>query len=90
MVTRKTPASAAESAVDLEAELRAARHEIRALREELARTAPEMDDLRKQIVAARQQGERYRRQVEALRTSASWRLTKPLRMLRRNEPETPS
>jgi predicted nucleic acid-binding Zn-ribbon protein len=87
VVTRKTPAPAAATPRNLEAELQAARVEIRALREELARTAPEMDDLRRQIIAARQQGERYRRQVAALRGSASWRLTKPLRMLRRHEPD---
>ncbi len=64
-------------------ELRQARLEIRSLRAEIARTAPDLEDLRLQLIAARAQGERYREQVSALRKSSSWRLTLPLRMLSR-------
>ena len=64
-------------------ELAAARREIRALRAELAGSAPLIDDLRRQVDAAEEQGERYRRQVSAMRSSLSWRITKPLRMLAR-------
>lgn len=67
----------------LSSELHEARLEIRALRSELARVAPDIADLKRQIVAARAQGERYRRQVEILRRSLSWRVTQPLRVLRR-------
>ena len=67
----------------LSAELHEARLEIRALRSELARVAPDIADLKRQVVAAKAQGERYRRQVEILRLSLSWRITQPLRVLRR-------
>lgn len=69
-------------------ELREARLEIQALRSELARVAPTIDDLKRQIAAARRQGERYRFQVETLRRSSSWRITKPLRLLRRRQPHS--
>ncbi|MDR6612398.1 MULTISPECIES: hypothetical protein [unclassified Leifsonia] len=64
-------------------ELAAARREIRALRAELASNAPTIDDLRRQVTAAEEQAERYRKQVTAMRSSMSWRITKPLRMLAR-------
>lgn len=64
-------------------ELAAARREIRALRAELAESAPQIDDLRRQVTAAEQQAERYLKQVQAMRSSLSWRVTKPLRMLAR-------
>jgi hypothetical protein len=64
-------------------ELAAARREIRALRAELAASAPLIDDLRRQVAAAEQQAGRYQRQMAALRSSLSWRITKPLRMLAR-------
>jgi hypothetical protein len=64
-------------------ELAAARREIRALRAELAGSAPLIDDLRRQVTAAEQQAERYLKQVQAMRSSLSWRVTKPLRMLAR-------
>jgi len=64
-------------------ELAAARREIRALRAELAGSAPLIDDLRRQVAAAEEQSERYRKQVTAMRASLSWRVTKPLRMLAR-------
>lgn len=67
----------------LPAELHEARLEIRALRSELAQVAPDIADLKRQVVAAKAQGERYRRQVEILRLSLSWRITQPLRVLRR-------
>ncbi|MET3566365.1 hypothetical protein SAMN04515691_2867 [Leifsonia sp. 98AMF] len=66
-----------------EDELAAARREIRALRAELASNAPTIDDLRRQVTAAEEQAERYRKQVTAMRSSMSWRITKPLRMLAR-------
>ncbi|GAB3126795.1 hypothetical protein GCM10027056_25000 [Glaciibacter psychrotolerans] len=66
-------------------ELHEAKLEIRALRAQLARTAPTIDDLQRQLVAARKQGERYRQQVAALRQSSSWKITKPLRAIRRRE-----
>jgi len=66
-------------------ELAAARREIRALRAELAATAPVIDDLRRQAIAAEQQGERYREQVSLMRSSLSWRITKPLRRLARRQ-----
>lgn len=66
-----------------EDELAAARREIRALRAELAASAPLIDDLRRQVVAAEEQSQRYQRQVKAMRASLSWRVTKPLRMLTR-------
>jgi septal ring factor EnvC (AmiA/AmiB activator) len=78
------PRAAAEDS-ELLNELREARLEIRMLRAELARTAPDISDLRNQITAARHQGERYRLQVAELRRSSSWRITKPLRLLRRQE-----
>ncbi|GAA3874258.1 hypothetical protein GCM10022381_16340 [Leifsonia kafniensis] len=83
MSTDRNPLSRAENDVTLKSELREAHLEIRALRAELARTAPDIDDLKRQLVAARKQGDRYREQVEALRRSSSWRITKPLRRLRR-------
>ncbi|WP_018190048.1 MULTISPECIES: hypothetical protein [unclassified Leifsonia] len=67
----------------LDNELAAARQEIRALRSALAESAPLIDDLRRQVTAAEQQAERYQRQITALRSSLSWRITKPLRMLSR-------
>ncbi|TFC27632.1 hypothetical protein E3O53_03220 [Cryobacterium sp. TMT2-18-3] len=72
-----------ESDASLSAELHEARLEIRALRSELAQVAPVIADLKRQVVAAKAQGERYRRQVEILRLSLSWRVTQPLRVLRR-------
>jgi predicted nucleic acid-binding Zn-ribbon protein len=66
-----------------EDELAAARREIRALRAELAASAPLIDDLRRQVVAAEEQSQRYQKQVKAMRASLSWRVTKPLRMLSR-------
>ena len=68
-------------------ELREARLEIQALRTELAEVAPVIHDLKRQLSAARLQGDRYRRQVEAIRLSASWKITKPLRMLSRRNRE---
>lgn len=67
----------------LNEELRLARLEIQALRSRLAETAPEMEDLRRQAAAARHRGEFHRRQVEVLRQSLSWRVTRPLRLARR-------
>ncbi|TFB74340.1 hypothetical protein E3O06_07030 [Cryobacterium glaciale] len=64
-------------------EMRQARLEIRALRAELAETANVIEDLKRQVLAARRQGERYRFQVEVLRRSSSWRLTRPLRIWQR-------
>jgi len=66
-------------------ELATARREIRALRAELAGSAPLINDLRRQIDAAEEQCERYLRQVTAMRSSLSWRITKPLRMLARRK-----
>lgn len=85
MFTDANPAStAARSDVEIE-ELREARLQIRALRAELYETANVIEDLKRQIIAARRQGERYRFQVEVLRRSSSWRLTRPLRLWRRRE-----
>jgi chromosome segregation ATPase len=83
------PGAAVDDASDeTVAELRQARLEITALRSELAGVAPHIEDLKQQLTAARLQGERYRRQVEEIRHSSSWRLTKPLRLLSRRAPES--
>lgn len=73
--TSRTPSDADE--------LTLARREIRALRAQVAESAPLIDDLRRQVVAATAQADRYRKQLTALRSSLSWRVTKPLRMLSR-------
>lgn len=79
-----TDADSVESNLaQLNEELRLARLEIQALRSRLAETAPEMEDLRRQAAAARHRGESHRRQVEVLRQSLSWRVTRPLRLARR-------
>lgn len=71
---------------DLAEELRLARLEINALRSELAAAQPAIVDLELRLVASQQQSERYRLQIEELRMSSSWKVTKPLRMLSRRNP----
>ena len=67
----------------LNEELRQARLEIVGLRVEAARLALQVDDMRRQLKAARSVSIRYSQQISAMRGSLSWRLTMPLRLLRR-------
>lgn len=83
----ETPARAASAGeketAALAEELRQARLEIVGLRVEASRLALQVDDMRRQLKAARTTSTRYADQIGALRGSISWRLTRPLRVLRR-------
>jgi hypothetical protein len=68
-------------------ELRQARLEIVGLRVEAARLALQVDDMRRQLKAARSVSIRYSQQISAMRGSLSWRVTLPLRLLRRRSIE---
>ncbi|MET4639079.1 hypothetical protein [Mycetocola sp. 2940] len=64
-------------------ELSEARRELRAARSRLESVAAERDLAAKRLQAERELSERYRHQLMALRNSTSWRVTRPIRMLRR-------
>lgn len=66
-----------------QAELREARLEITRLRAEAARLARHTDDMRRLLRAERMQSAQYAEQVRELRRSASWRITRPIRSLKR-------
>lgn len=66
-----------------EIELAEARRELRAARSRLESVAAERDLAAKRLQAERELSERYRHQLAALRNSTSWKLTRPIRMLRR-------
>lgn len=68
-------------------ELRQARLEIVGLRVEAARLALQVDDMRRQLKAARSVSVRYSQQISAMRGSLSWRITMPLRLVRRRSLE---
>lgn len=68
-------------------ELRQARLEIVGVRVEAARLALQVDDMRRQVKAARSVSIRYSQQISAMRGSLSWRVTMPLRLLRRRSLE---
>ena len=69
-------------------ELRLAKAEIIGLRVEAARLALQVDDMRRQLKAARSVSVRYSQQISAMRGSLSWRVTMPLRLLRRRSLES--
>lgn len=69
-------------------ELRLARSEIIGLRVEAARLALQVDDMRRQLKAARSVATRYSQQISAMRGSLSWRVTMPLRLMRRRSIES--
>jgi hypothetical protein len=60
--------------------MKADRAELRELRR---KDVQQIDRLRAQHAKARRQAERFRRQLEAMRTSRSWRVTRPLRRVRK-------
>lgn len=64
-------------------ELRQARLEIARLRAEAARLARQADDAKRLLRAERAKSAKYAEQVRELRRSSSWRLTKPVRAVKR-------
>lgn len=64
-------------------ELREARLEIAHLRAEAARLARQTDDMRRLLRAERARSAAYAEQVRELRRSSSWRLTRPVRAIKR-------
>ena len=67
----------------LQIELDEARREIRSLRADLAKLSRQRDaDAALRLVAERQV-ERHRHQLRAIRNSLSWRLTRPIRIVKR-------
>ena len=76
----------AGSAVDPVDELRIARAELRQSRRKLADQATELDAASEELLATRNQLLESWTQVKAMRGSASWRVTSPLRAIRRLRP----
>ncbi len=68
---------------DQQAELIAARHELRTLRSENAALARTVDELERRLLEERRQNERYTGQLIALRRTLSWRATAPIRVVKR-------
>jgi hypothetical protein len=71
------------AAPDVTAELAQARREIRSLRAQYEEAVKRLHVAEGRVRAADRQAERYAGQILALRRSFSWRLTAPLRILRR-------
>lgn len=67
----------------LEMELELMRSEFRALRSRIEVLMHELDESGSRILAVEGQLERYRHQLRAVRLSLSWRLTQPLRIIKR-------
>jgi predicted nucleic acid-binding Zn-ribbon protein len=68
---------------ELEAELDLARREIRDLRSRIVALSQQIDDDTSKLRASDGQIERYRHQLRALRVSSSWRVTRPIRIIKR-------
>jgi predicted nucleic acid-binding Zn-ribbon protein len=68
---------------ELEAELTLARREIRDLRSRIFTLSQQIDEDTSKLRATEGQIERYRHQLHALRVSSSWRITRPIRIIKR-------
>jgi SAM-dependent methyltransferase len=67
----------------LRAELEALRTQVHAAEEKAERYRAELETLRAQVHVSEEKAERYRAEADALQASTSWRITGPLRGLRR-------
>lgn len=71
-------------------QLRSQRRELRALAERIAELEQALDDEHRAVEAAEARADRYSGQLRAVRTSTSWRVTRPLRAARGRHPQTDS
>lgn len=69
--------------MDNQAELERLRAEVRRLRAELRTAKATNDELTQRVSAEQASAVHFARQVQELRGSSSWRLTRPLRRLAR-------